>query len=68
MIADGVDGFLVNEGDVDALAEKLMKLMNDEALRKKMGAAAFERSERYAEDRIMKQWTDLFDLVLKEGN
>lgn len=68
VIADGVDGFLVNEGDVDALAEKLMKLMNDEALRKKMGAAAFERSERYAEDRIMKQWTDLFDLVLKEGN
>lgn len=68
VIADGVDGFLVNEGDVDALAEKLMKLMNDEALRKKMGAAAFERSERYAEDRIMKQWTDLFDVVLKEGN
>jgi hypothetical protein len=45
-----------------------MKLMNDEALRKKMGVAAFERSERYAEDRIMKQWTDLFDVVLKESN
>lgn len=68
VIADGVDGFLVNEGDVDALAEKLIKLMNDEALRKKMGAAAYERSERYAEDRIMKQWTDLFDVVLKESN
>lgn len=68
VIADGVDGFLVNEGDVDALADKLIKLMNDEALRKKMGAAAFERSERYAEDRIMKQWSDLFDVVLKESN
>lgn len=68
VIADGVDGFLVNDGDVDALADKLMKLMNDEALRKKMGAAAFERSERYAEDHIMKQWTDLFDVVLKESN
>jgi glycosyltransferase involved in cell wall biosynthesis len=68
VIADGVDGFLVKDGDVDALADKLMKLMNDEALRKKMGAAAYERSERYAEERIMKQWTDLFDVVLKESN
>ena len=68
VIADGVDGFLVNDGDVDALADKLMKLMNDEALRKNMGVAAFERSERYAEDHIMKQWTDLFDVVLKESN
>ena len=68
VIADGVDGFLVNEGDVDALAKKLMMLMNDEVLRKKMGAAAYERSERYAEERIMKQWTDLFDVVLKESN
>ena len=68
VIEDGVDGFLVKEGDTDALAEKLLLLMDDEMLRKKMGAAAFERSERYAEDHIMKQWTDLFDVVLKESN
>lgn len=66
VIEDGVDGFLVEEGDVDALAEKLLQLMKDEKMRKRMGASAFARSERYAEERIMKQWTDLFDDVLKE--
>ena len=66
VIEDGVDGFLVKEGDIDALAEKLLLLMDDEMLRKKMGGVAFIRSERYAEDRIMQQWTDLFDDVLKE--
>ena len=66
VIEDGVDGFLVKEGDTDALAEKLLLLMDDEMLRKKMGGVAFSRSDRYAEDRIMQQWTDLFDDVLKE--
>lgn len=66
VIEDGVDGFLVKEGDIDAMAEKLLLLMDDEMLRKKMGAVAFTRSERYAEDCIMQQWTDLFDDVLKE--
>ena len=66
VIEDGVDGFLVKEGDIDALAEKLLLLMDNEILRKKMGGVAFIRSERYAEDRIMQHWTDLFDDVLKE--
>ena len=66
VIEDGVDGFLVKVGDIDALAEKLLLLMDNEILRKKMGGVAFIRSERYAEDRIMQQWTDLFDDVLKE--
>lgn len=63
VVEDGVDGFLVEEGDVDALANRLLMLMNDEKLRKRMGAMAFSRSERYTEERIMKQWLDLFDEV-----
>ena len=66
VVEERVDGFLVEEGDVDALADRLVLLMKDEALRKQMGAAAYARSERYTEERIMKQWMDLFDDVLKE--
>lgn len=67
ILENGVDGFLVKEGDVDALAEKLMLLMRNEALRKRMGAAAFARSERYTEEHIMQKWTDLFDKALRNG-
>lgn len=63
VVEDGVDGFLVEEGDVDALTNRLLMLMKDEDLRKRMGTAAFARSERYTEERIMKQWMDLFDEV-----
>lgn len=63
VVEDGVDGFLVEEGDVDALTNCLLMLMKDEDLRKRMGAAAFARSERYTEERIMKRWMDLFEEV-----
>lgn len=61
VIEDGVDGILVEEGNVEKLAEGMLRLIKDEILRKSMGAAAYKRSERYAEENIMGQWIGLFD-------
>lgn len=60
VITDGVDGFLVPEGDVEALSDRLLQLMRDDQLRKKMGAAAFEAASRYDEETIMQKWVKLF--------
>lgn len=60
VVTDGADGFLVPEGDCDALAQKLAILIQDDALRQRMGAAARIASERYAEEVIMKKWVSLF--------
>lgn len=70
VIEDGVDGFLVKEGNIEELAQKLLVLMQDANLRNQMGSAAYARSERYSEERVMKQWTELFDEVVegKKGN
>jgi glycosyltransferase involved in cell wall biosynthesis len=40
VLRDGENGFLVPPGDVDAFAERLTRLLTDEALRRRMGAAA----------------------------
>ncbi len=61
IIKDGETGFLVAPGDTASLAEKMLMLMKDEALRKKMGKAAFADSSRFSTETVMKQWTDLFD-------
>ena len=66
VITDGVDGLLVPEGDTDALAAGLEKLMRDPALRKSMGEAAYKASDRFAQETIMKQWTGLFEDVLAD--
>ena len=62
LITDGVEGWLVTPGDVDALAEKIALLVNNEPMRLAMGrlavlkAAQFDRHEVFA----------LLDQVLSE--
>ena len=40
VIRDGVNGYSVPVGNVTALADRVIELLNDAALRKKIGAAA----------------------------
>ena len=61
IITDGVDGLLVPSGDVHALAEKLMTLMSDEDLRKRLGKQARLTAQRYDMANLANQWTALFD-------
>lgn len=66
LIENGVNGFLVKEGDTEVLADRLFALINDENQRDEMGQAAYHNSTRYAEEVIMKQWEDLFQQMIKE--
>lgn len=63
IITDGVDGLLVSSGDVHALAEKLMVLMSDENLRRRLGQKALQTAQRYDMANLANQWTALFDRV-----
>jgi glycosyltransferase involved in cell wall biosynthesis len=45
-IEDGVDGVLVPPGDVDAMRKAIVRLLRDEALCRRLGAAAREKSVR----------------------
>ena len=60
VITDGEDGILVPEGDIEALATGMKRLMEDTGLRLRMGAAAYRHSDRYDQERIMSQWESLF--------
>ena len=65
IITDGVDGLLVPSGDVYALAEKLMLLMSDENLRRRLGQQARQTAQRYDMTALANQWTALFEKVIK---
>ncbi len=64
IIDDGKTGFLVEEGDVPALAKALEKLMQDPALRKEMGLNAFRKAKQWSPENIMPQWIRLFEEIL----
>lgn len=60
LINDGTDGFIVPEGDEDAFAGKICRLIEDEDLRKRMGAAATSFAGQFDKETIMKEWDNLF--------
>lgn len=65
IVSNGENGFLVQEGDIKGMAQKLELLMNDGSLRKRMGAKAKVSAMRFNEDEIMKKWTDTFQALIK---
>lgn len=65
IIKDGVDGFLVREGDIDDLARKIMLLIESEDLRKQMGTKAYQKSKLYSQETIMTKWEEVFESVVR---
>ena len=56
IIEEGKTGYLVKEHDVHGFAEKVCRIIEDEGLRKSMGAAASKSSARFSKPAIMRQW------------
>jgi glycosyltransferase involved in cell wall biosynthesis len=54
VVRDGVDGFLVEPGDVDAMADRLAALAADADLRRRMGeAGSADVHQRYSVERLL---------------
>jgi glycosyltransferase involved in cell wall biosynthesis len=65
VIREGEDGFLVEVGDIDALAERLARLAEDPELRARMGGSARKRVlARYAVDRLVDDVDRLYRALL----
>ena len=64
LITDGVDGVLVEPGDVDSLAGALRELAHDPALRQRLGDAARVRAAEFRPDRIAAQMRAVYRTVV----
>lgn len=62
VLKDGENGFLIPAGDVDAFADKLTRLLTDETLRQKLGAAARASfGPEFDIDGMVRSQEDLYD-------
>lgn len=65
IIRDGQDGYVVSDGDSSALADRLVRLLNDVALQVRFSQAAIEDTcSRFSQDTIMEQWNKLLREIL----
>ena len=66
IIDDGKNGLLVENGNIEMLAEKICYLIENDEIRRKMGQQARIDVERFKIEQIVEQWKQLFEsLTLK---
>jgi len=63
---DGEEGFLVPAADVKAMADRIIQLAKDPALREAMGSKGLSRVKLYDKSVILRQYVSLIEEVLKE--
>jgi glycosyltransferase involved in cell wall biosynthesis len=61
VISSGVNGVLVPEGNVELLAEMIVKMINNLELRKEIGNNARIRSLDFKLEVLAKRWKQLFE-------
>lgn len=61
IISNDDDGYLIKNGDIKGLADKIYFLMKNDEKRKKMGIKAKKSVDKFLQKKIMKEWKDLFE-------
>lgn len=66
IITHGYDGFLAENGNTDDLAVHLAALMDDDALRSRIGTEGRETAKHYLPEVVVKQWDELFKSLVNQ--
>lgn len=66
IIDNGNDGFLIPNGNIQAMADKICYLIENEEIRKEMGKKARKSAMRYAPENIMPLWDKLFNEIVNQ--
>lgn len=61
---EGVTGFLSNVGDVDNMADNIIKILSDENLLKTMKKNALKQANKFDIENIVPQYVDLYNRML----
>ena len=65
IITPDVDGLLVENGNIEELAQNICHLIENQDMRIEMGKQAFIKSQDYLMKNISKQWDQLFTSIIK---
>ena len=64
IITDGMDGLLIENGNIDVFAEGIISLIENEEKRKSMGLKAKESVKKYLPETIAEEWNHLFSSLM----
>lgn len=64
IIKNNINGFLIENGNIKEMIDKIKIFINDKSLRVTMGNEAAKSTQSYQPKYIMKQWNDLFNNLI----
>ncbi len=67
VLSHGVEGLLVPPKDKEAIAQALLSLLSDQALRQQMGCKGREKAEEHSWERIAQRTLDYYSELLNGG-
>lgn len=59
IIADGKSGYLIENGNVQAMADKIVSIFNDPFLHQRLSAGAYEAAQKYSPDNVWQAWQQI---------
>ncbi len=66
LIESGVNGYLVEFKETDAMAERIIQIMKDPSLQRELSNNARESSKRFSESTVKDLWVKLFQNICPE--
>ena len=65
-IREGVDGYLCSPGDVDSMAQRVIRLLKDQDLACRMGREGNRVVDEWDQDQMVRKQEELYERLLKE--
>ena len=66
IIVELENGLVVPDGDIEGLAEAMLRLMRNDELRQKMGENAKRVVETFSEEKVMNKWVRLYEETIAD--
>ena len=65
LVKDGVNGYIVEQYNIKALASKIVELMNNEEKHDEFAEHAFESASTYTPDHFIKYWSEALNQMIQ---
>lgn len=65
IITDGVDGYIIPQGNIDEMAEKAIELLDNQEKLEQMREATVDIIKKYNKDDLVERWESLINLILR---
>lgn len=66
IIENNEDGFICKFNNIEDMAQKLIYLIENKEIRKRMGAKARENSLKFTKEKIIKEWKKIFETLKRK--